>query len=71
MNTDLLTEDIHAAISKQIDRVMEEEIQKAKINIEDRLREELGKLAIQILGCYQIERMGTELRITVKNWESR
>jgi len=63
---DLFIKAINFGVKKAAEEICEEEIARAKKRIEDRLRQEIDKIALNLCSEYSVERMGTDIRITIR-----
>jgi len=61
-----LENNLNSAIDKAINRAIEEETEKAKLEVERRIREEIGTIALGISDYYSFKDMGKEILITVR-----
>ena len=64
---DVLMTQIKAVIQAEVEKAMEQVIEKAKQDLESRLRAQLAPLTLSILKFYSVERMGETIVIRVEN----
>lgn len=57
---------ITSALKTSIESIVEEEAKKAAANVERRVREKTAQIAASVLERYSMERIGPDLRITVR-----
>lgn len=62
---DLIFKAIETGIHAEISKVIEEEIEQAKVSIETKIRKSVDAIALSVLSFYSMERMGAQLIITV------
>lgn len=64
---DVMIQIIHATISARVAEVYEEEIEKAKSAVQQRIKKELGEIALSVLSHYSVITRGNDIIITVRN----
>jgi hypothetical protein len=62
---------LHQILSEEITKIIEEESQKAEKETGRRIRAKVGEISTRIASCYQVERLGDDLRITVRIQDTR
>lgn len=62
-----ITNALEAMLKSKVSKAMEIEIEKAKKNIDDSLRNEIAGFTLGLLKMYSVERRGEDIVITVRN----
>lgn len=62
-------ETIRLALQKEIDKTLDDLIENAKKDLEQRIREKTAHIALAVLDLYSVERIGNEIVIRVINKE--
>lgn len=56
---------VRTAIREDVSLIVHEEIRRAQLEVERRIKERVDAISLRVLSCYSMERMGTTLRIEV------
>jgi len=66
-----MTRELHKGITERFEQIREQIVADAKQKFENELRAALGNVAINLASYYSVERIGGDLRITVKLEDKR
>jgi len=66
MNKETLTKLIHKELEREIKEIIEKKIISAQKEVEEAIKKETDRIALELLNFYSVERMGENLVITVR-----
>lgn len=67
LSGDSLIELIKKEIQKEIDKVIEDEVKKASLQVQKRVRKNLAGMSVSLLSHVSFERMRNDVVITIKD----